>query len=128
ATLAAEWAAFIDQVPVPIAEREVERERARRPAVFYKVCAHELALRRQRAREAQGRGDAAEARRLLLSVCRDDPNEPRHLLDLADLLYNLALPADAATAAEQVLRHPGASGVLRGRALERLGDAAYLRK
>lgn len=127
AALAADWGRFVDAQPLPPAEREIERERARRPAVFYKVCAHELALRRQRAREAVGRGEPEEARRLLRSVCQDDPAEPQHLLTLAETLWGLGLLGEAVAVGQELLQHPATSAVLRGRALERRGDEAALR-
>ncbi|MCS6915759.1 MAG: hypothetical protein RMK29_21360 [Myxococcales bacterium] len=127
ARLAAEWRAFIDRQPVAPREREVERERVRRPAVFYKVCAHELALRRQQAREAQARGEVARAERLLRSICHDDPAEPRHWADLMEFYFAAGLREQAQAAARQLLGHPRCTPVLQGRALALLADLAWLR-
>ncbi len=126
--LAAEWGRFIDQQQVAPAEREVERERVRRPPVFHKVCAHELALRRQQAADALSHGDVARARHLLLTICQDDPSEPRHLNDLMDVLWSAGLRSDAAQAARDLLADPFADGVpvLRARAQALLGDFAWL--
>ena len=83
-----------------------------------------LAMTLKNLRHTIGEGSLPDA---VVSVCRDDPAEPRHLLDLSDLLYGLNLRAEAAAVAEELLRHPGASSVLRARAHERRADEAFLR-
>src|SRR5205814_1371820 len=67
------------------AERARAQERFRRPAIFSKVCARELAAR---VAEARGRMYAApqQAVALLETACHDDPDEPSFRLDLADAL------------------------------------------
>lgn len=126
AVLAAEWSRFIDAQVVAPAEREVQREIARRPAVFRKVCAHELAVRRRQAWAAVGRGEADAALGLLESVCQDDPGEPAYVLEYARLLWDAGRPDAAAAAARRLLEHPARTGVLVGQALALLGDAAWV--
>jgi hypothetical protein len=65
-----------------------ERDRARasevfrRPAIFKKVCARELAARVAEARGLE-RLAPAQAVRLLEDACHDDPHEPTYRLELA---------------------------------------------
>jgi Flp pilus assembly protein TadD len=119
------WNDLIERQPLAPQDLAVERERVRRPAVFHKVCAHELAVRRQRAHEATARGDLAQARRLLTSICRDDPGEPRHVLELMEHLWGAGQRAEAEEAARRLLRYR--EPVLEARAHALLGDAAWLR-
>ena len=127
ATLKQRWGELVDRQPLDQKSREAERERMRRPAVFHKVCAHELAVRKRHAREAAARGDYSEAVRLLRAVCLDDPGEPQNLADLADFLWSAGRWADSEQAAQALLAHPGCTTVLQGRAWTRLGDLAVAR-
>lgn len=126
AQLKAEWSALIDQQPLDRKAREIERERLRRPAVFHKVCAHELAVRKQRARERLAQGDLQAAMTLLRAVCADDPQEPQHLADLMEILWGAGRFEESRAAAESLLAHPLKSAVLQVRALVRLGDLAVV--
>lgn len=77
------WRDFLERQPLDEAERARAAETFRRPAIFGKVCARELAAR---VAEARGRMGTAEAVALLETVCRDDPGEPGFRLDLAEAL------------------------------------------
>lgn len=121
------WRTFIDQQPLQSAERDVAHERLRRPAVFHKVCAHDLAVRKQKARQAVGSGDLDLALRLVTSVCLDDPDEPQHQAERLELLISAERFDEAAQVAEQLLAHPRRTAVLESRAAARLGDLAVLR-
>jgi tetratricopeptide (TPR) repeat protein len=83
AALEQRWRAFLERQPLDEVERARAAETFRRPAIFGKVCARELAAR---VAEARGRMGSAEAVALLESVCHDDPGEPGFRLDLADAL------------------------------------------
>jgi hypothetical protein len=113
--LEAKWRAFLERQPLDAAERARAQERFRRPAIFQKVCARELAAR---VAEARGRmyttPDRAIA--LLQSACQDDPGEPTFRLDLADALVAASRPADALTTAGAVENAPGMTWPLRARA------------
>lgn len=122
-----EYRAFIDEQPLSVSERGVAQERLRRPAVFHKVCAHELALRKQQARGAAAAGDLDRALSLLSAVCRDDPGEPQHQAERLEMLYSAERFDEAAQVAGLLLSHPGRTPVLESRALVRLGDLAVLR-
>ncbi len=125
--LESEYRTFIDEQPLSHNDRDVAHERLRRPAVFHKVCAHELALRKQQARSAVAAGDIERALTLLSTVCRDDPGEPQHQAERLELLYSSERFEEAATVAGLLLTHPAKTRVLESRALARLGDIAVLR-
>ncbi len=127
AQLESDYHAFIDAQPLSVSERDVAHDRLRRPAVFHKVCAHELALRKQQARLAAAAGDLDRALGLLLSVCRDDPGEPQHQVERLEMLYSAERYDEAAQVASQLLSHPARTRVLESRAEARLGDLAVLR-
>jgi tetratricopeptide (TPR) repeat protein len=80
-----QWRAFLDRQPLEPAERARAQERFRRPAIFSKVCARELAAR---VAEARSRMYVAPERAvaLLETACHDDPQEPSFRLDLAEAL------------------------------------------
>lgn len=127
AALQSRWTAYTSQQPLDPKAREVEKERMRRPAVFHKVCAHELAVRKRRAREAVGRADFDSAIALLRAVCLDDPQEPQHVAELMELLWTAGRWEDSAQAAQALLADPRSTAVLQGRAWTRLGDLAVAR-
>jgi hypothetical protein len=80
-----EWRTFLATQPVDLLSQARAKERFRKPAIFRKVCSRELA---ERAAEARARIGSMpeEAVKLFESMCRDDPHEPDHRLDLADAL------------------------------------------
>jgi tetratricopeptide (TPR) repeat protein len=110
-----EWRAFLETQPLEPAERARAQERFRRPAIFQKVCARELAAR---VAEARGRiyttPDHAIA--LLESACLDDPGEPTFRLDLADALSAGGRADEALSTAGDVEKTPGMTWPLRARA------------
>jgi len=65
---------------------EGSRERFRAGSVFARPCPHAVAARRERAAETAARGDRAGAIKIMREVCKDAPEEPRHLLELGDYL------------------------------------------
>ena len=86
AELERQWRAFLETQPLDASERARARERFRRPAIFAKVCARDLAAR---VGEARGRLYSLpdEAVTLWQGICRDDPGEPSYRLDLAEALF-----------------------------------------
>jgi len=126
AVLQERWLEFVEAQPLPSQAKEIERERQRRPAVFHKVCAHELAVRRERARELSGQGREAEAVALLETVCRDDPGEPGHLVELSEALAGSERLVEAQATAQRALEHPATTQALKARLILRLGDLATL--
>ena len=82
ASLEEEWRQFLAKQAVSSRDKARASEQFRRPAIFKKVCARELAAR---VAEARGLERAAPGRavRLLVAACHDDPHEPSYRLELA---------------------------------------------
>ena len=84
------------------------------------------------AHAAQARGERERAERLLASICRDDPAEPRHLSELMDFYFSIGAHEDAVWAARDLMTQlrdsSGASRspVLAGHAAALLGDVLWL--
>jgi hypothetical protein len=86
ATLDREWKAMIAKIQLPAGAVEAQRERFRVGSVFSRPCPHAIAARRDHAFAAAADGDHEQAIALMRHVCDDAPEEPRHRLDLADVL------------------------------------------
>jgi len=115
ASLEKDWQAFLSALPPDESSRAQAEESFRRPAIFQKVCARELAARVSEARARLGTAPG-ESVSLLSSACADDPGEPTFRLDLAEALVaagesDRALDVLAAATAAGTLTRP-----LRGRA------------
>ncbi|HSR97794.1 MAG TPA: hypothetical protein VLM79_12125 [Kofleriaceae bacterium] len=127
ATLEDEWRAMIGKIELPKASVEAQRERFRGGSVFARPCPHAIAARREHAVHALVAGDRARAVSLLREVCDDAPEEPRHRVELADMLAG----GDDAERheAEQIWRAlasdaEGVTSTLRVEVLERLARTA----
>jgi hypothetical protein len=118
------WRAFVEKQPLDDREQERARERFRRPAIFQKVCARELAARVQ---EARGRlyNVPDEAIALLRSVCQDDPQEPTYHLDLADAFAAAGLTDPTLREAGAVEKDDRNTLPLRARAAQIAANALY---
>jgi hypothetical protein len=130
AALEAEWRQMIAAIVLPQGASEAQRERFRGGSLFARPCPHAIAARRERAGRALAVGDHARAVALLREVCDDTPGEPRHQLELADLLHTgdaaermegEAIWTSLAADAEHV------TSTLRVQGFERLARAAALR-
>jgi hypothetical protein len=127
AELEAAWRAMIGKLELPPGASEAARERFRGGSVFARPCPHAIAARRARAGAALGTGDRATAVALLRAVCRDAPDEPRHRLELADLLHSGDASAKREATAILHALHRDATrltSTLRVEVLERLARAA----
>ena len=100
-----DWRAFLAKLPVDDEARAEAEEDFRRPAIFRKVCARELAARVSEAR-AVSSGDPAKAVALLESTCADDPGEPTFRLELAEMQIAAGQP-ERALATIQALQASG---------------------
>jgi hypothetical protein len=85
ADLEKEWRQFLARQPLTTRERAQASEQFRRPAIFSRVCARELAARLVEARAIE-HGDPDRAVSILEASCHDDPNEPSYRLALAEAL------------------------------------------
>ena len=86
AQLEREWLAMIATIELPASVVDASRERFRGTSVFARPCPHAIAKRRERAFDALAEGDRPRAIDLMRHVCGDAPEEPRHRLELGDML------------------------------------------
>ena len=130
ATLESAWRTMIGTIELPPGGTEAQRERFRGVSVFARPCPHAIAARRERAARAYVGGDRATAVDLLRHVCSDSPEEPRHRMELGDMLLTGG-PAEhaEATALWTTLAHDAAhvTSSLRVEVLERLAREAAAR-
>jgi hypothetical protein len=82
ANLEDDWRRFLRGQTLTSRDKARASEQFRRPAIFKKVCARELAARLALARGLE-RAEPPQAVRLLEDACRDDPHEPTYRLELA---------------------------------------------
>ena len=98
ADLEQEWRHFLSRQPLSTRDRARAKEQFRRPAIFKKICARELAARVSDARGLL-RSAPAQAVRMLEDTCRDDPDEPTFRLELG---WALAMAGQRARALEML--------------------------
>lgn len=120
AALEHDWRSFLAEQPVPPRLRAGAAERFRRPAIFHKICARELAARVADAR-AVLYVDPPRAAALFASTCEDDPGEPSYRVEWLEALAlageaDRALALSAALAADETVTPPLRARVLRLRA------------
>jgi hypothetical protein len=120
--LETEWRALIASLPLPAVEREIARERYRRPGIFKRPCPHQVArLDRLAAQHlAEGRADLAVP--LYVKVCAEDPAEPARRFPLATALERAGRVAEAIGILAALGGDADSSTPLRARALLRLCD------
>ena len=110
-----DWRDFLAALPVDEKNRAEAEESFRRPAIFQKVCARELAARVSEARARLGTapGDSVA---LLSSACADDPSEPTFRLDLAEALVAAGESERALASLAEATASGSLTRPLRGRA------------
>jgi hypothetical protein len=113
--LEADWRAFLTALPVDESSHAQAEESFRRPAIFQKVCARELAARVSDARARLGTAPR-DSVALLSSACADDPGEPTFRLDLAEALVAVGEPDQALATLAATTASGGLTRPLRGRA------------
>lgn len=123
------WRQMIGKIELPAAAVEAQRERFRTASVFARPCPHAIAARRDSAFRAFGAGDRDTAIALLRRVCEDAPDEPRHRMELGDLLAAGGEPGPgrdeaAAIWTELADDRERVTSTLRVEALERLARRA----
>ena len=118
------WRVFLETQPLDGRDEARAKERFRKPAIFRKVCARELAEREAEARGRMGSmPDAAVS--LLDSVCRDDPDEPTYRLDLAEALAAAGANDRALALARPMIDDEALTWPLRSRAASLIGAIAF---
>jgi len=118
------WRVFLETQPLDGRDEARAKERFRKPAIFRKVCARELAEREAEARGRMGSmPDAAVS--LLDSVCRDDPDEPTYRLDLAEALAAAGANDRALALARPMIDDEALTWPLRSRAASLIGAIEF---
>lgn len=128
--LVAEWNAYLATVAIPPEAVEVNREQFARGSVFDRPCPHATALRKDQAYRLLGDGKRDDAIAVMRVVCSDQPSEPRHRLELSDML-DAGSPAERTEAAAILddLTGPAAGSTsVQAEALRRLADDAAARQ
>jgi hypothetical protein len=126
AELEKSWRAFLETQPLDAREEARAKERFRRPAIFRKVCARELAERVAEARDRIGSMPDAAAS-LLDSVCRDDPDEPAYRLERAGALAAAGVSDQALALAGPMLDDETLTWPLRVQAANLIGVVEFHR-
>lgn len=119
-----DWEAFLAGIPLSDRGRELAERRFRRPAIFRRPCAREVAELRAEGDDALRAEDAAKAAERYGRCAALDPGDPGLLRDLAEALARRGEVDRVRAIAAQVMEHPGADEVLRGQVLALVGDAA----
>src|SRR5437868_4261378 len=121
---------MIAAIVLPAGSSEAQRERFRGGGVFARPCPHAIAARREQAARALGAGDRARAVRLLREVCDEAPGEPRHRVELGDVLRGGGIASQVEAEAIWAQLAGDAEAVtttLRVEVMERLARVAALR-
>ena len=124
ADLEKSWRAFLETQPLDARDEARAKERFRKPAIFGKVCARELAERVTEARAHMG-STPETAVSLLDSVCRDDPEEPAYRLDRAEALAAAGASGKALAVAGPMVDDESLTWPLRARAASLIGVVEF---
>ena len=116
--LEAEWATFLDSVPLPDSAVEYAKTRLQPGSIFEKVCAHEIAALRHDAWQAYRRRDFATAAKTFEQMLAFEPDNVRSVRGLMFSAYRMqdyerALALANSLAAAPVHRHVGRGPVPR---------------
>jgi hypothetical protein len=124
AALERQWREFLERQPVDDREKARAKERYRRPAIFQKVCARDIAARIETARgHLYSLPDEAVA--IFASVCHDDPDEPGYRLNLAEAQVAAGQPAPALATAQAMTEDATLTEPLRARAANLAASIHY---
>lgn len=126
ATLLPQWQRMLDQRALDPRALAHARARFDQPAIFGKVCAHEIAALRVRADRQIRRGDRAAALSTQLEILGHIPRDVRARLARLRLLHALERDAEAATLAAEITEDASAGAVARRVAAEWQADLAVL--
>jgi len=117
------WERWLDEEPLSDRARAVAERRFRRPAIFRRPCAREVALLSRAADDALRAGDAARAVELYGRCAALDEGDPGFLLSQAQALSEAGDAEEIEALYRIADAHPGADDLLRARMLVALGDA-----
>ncbi len=104
-----EWKGFLETVTLTEADLEIASHRFKRPSIFQKPCAHEIAQLSSDAWRAYRRSDMSTAIRLFEQVYRFDPDNPRHLRGLMYAHYQTGDYLSTLAWTSLIIAHPKSS-------------------
>jgi hypothetical protein len=122
-TLEAEWLKFLRERPLDQDALDVLAQRFARRSVFQRPCAHRIAGVQQSIIRARQRGDALTALASTRELCRLEPDEPTHRLQLVAALVDAGAAAEAEVEIGALLES-GLDRALLTRVWEMRGDLA----
>ncbi len=118
------WHAFLEREPLAEAAFAIAQARYDRPAIFQKVCAHEMAAVAREAGRLTSAHDLTGALRETERLLHHIPGDVYAQLRRARLLHRLGRPEEALAVVEDVAARDSAGRVARDRAKEHAGDLA----
>jgi tetratricopeptide (TPR) repeat protein len=123
ASLVTDFERYLDAVPLSEQARAVALRKFRRPAIFQRPCAREIADLAVEAGDALRAGDPARAAELYGRCSVLDEGEPAHLRSRAVALARAGDVPGIEAIVARLATHPGATDPLRAEVLDALGDA-----
>ena len=103
--LVAEWAEFLDSVKLSKSDMAIAEYRFKRPTIFQKTCAHEVAELEDKAWDEYSRENYAGAIEIFQKICDFDKNNPRLLKGLLYCYYYSKDYDKALQIAEKIIKH-----------------------
>ena len=107
--LVQEWETFLEAIPLTAADLAVAEGRFKRPSIFQKSCAHEMAELYAEAWAAYRRSNFSSAIRLFEGIFGFDPDNPRNLRGLMYTRYRMEDYDSTLALTARISTHPKAS-------------------
>lgn len=126
ASLEQAWLADIRALPLRERDVEAQAQRFMRGSVFRRPCAHRAAELAGEAARARIRGQVDEALDAQQTLCAIEPEEPGHVLRLAEMLAGWDRFADAGALLDELAGREGLTASVEARIAEQRGDTALL--
>lgn len=121
--LVAEWERWLDGLGLPDRAMAVAERRFKRPAIFRRPCARQVADLSDEARAAFASGDLDKAARLYGTCATLDEGDPGHLLSRIHALAAAGRSDEVRTVGETLKAHKANHTLLEAGALISLGDS-----
>ena len=109
AELESEWKAFLETITLTEPDLVIAEHRFKRPSIFQKPCAHEIAQLSSEAWRAYQQTNVSVAIRLFEQIYQFDPDNPRHLRGLMYTHYQAENYPSTLEWASSIIAHPQAS-------------------
>ena len=109
--LEAEWATFLDSVPLPDSAVEYAKTRLQPGSIFEKVCAHEIAALRHEAWQAYRRRDFPTAAKTFEQMLAFEPDNVRNVRGLMFSAYRMKNYERARALANSLVAVPSSGNV-----------------